>query len=143
MYRALFMALALASCLGISGCRRFPPGTAGLGQPHGRYSGVGLYEPGKQWANLVAGRQTPDPNAARPIDDQAIIVVQDSATGEVRACGDLTGYCIGMNPWKKALAAEQIAPVRVTAHLGQEAPEGGAAQTSTGEKPARSKVDGE
>ena len=27
------------------------------------------------------------------------IVVVDSQTGEIRQCGNLSGHCIGMNPW--------------------------------------------
>jgi hypothetical protein len=66
---------------------------------------------------MVMATAPTDAAAARPIDDQAIIVVTDSATGEVRACGDLTGYCIGMNPWKSALVGAQIAPIKMTSHV--------------------------
>jgi hypothetical protein len=59
----------------------------------------------------VKGRPT-----ARQIDDQAIIVVEDSRTGEVRACGDLTGYCVGMNPWTLPLSAARHAPVAMSEH---------------------------
>ena len=88
----LIAGLALSSC-------NLPAASADGDQAnhHGRYAGVGLYGPSKQWTRLIANQQTKDPQAARPIDDQVIIVVQDSATGEVRACGDLTGYSIGMN----------------------------------------------
>jgi hypothetical protein len=64
----------------------------------------------------VAAQQAKETPAARTVDDQAIIVTTDSVTGEVRACGDLTGYCIGMNPWKTPLAASQIAPINLTEH---------------------------
>jgi hypothetical protein len=72
-------------------------------------------KPGQPWTKLVAAQAT-NGAAARTADDQAIIVVTDSDTGEVRACGDLSGYCVGMNPWKSALPASQLAPVNLTEH---------------------------
>jgi len=88
---------------------------------------------------MVAAQQTEPSPAAKTIDDQAIIVVVDSDTGDVRACGDLTGYCIGMNPWKKALATPQIAPINLIQHVrppppASEAPADDAASQSTGKK---------
>ncbi len=82
----------------------------------GRYGAVGLYSPSRQWTRLIGANASKDPQVAQRIDDQVIIVVQDTATGEVRACGDLTGYCIGMNPWKAALVGGQIAPLRLSKH---------------------------
>ena len=84
---------------------------------HGRYVGIGIYNPESQWTRMVnadAQKVTP---AARTVDDQAIIVVEDSETGEIRACGDLTGYCIGMNPWKKVLTSSQTVPINLTEHV--------------------------
>ena len=89
---------------------------------HGRYGAVGIYGPSKQWTRLVGARASKDPQAAQLIDDQVIIVVQDTATGEVRACGDLTGYCIGMNPWRSALVAVQVAPLRLSEHVKPDGP---------------------
>ena len=110
-------ALLLAS-LTLSACGpKVVEGGAGAPSAHGRYNGVGIYGPGKQWTKMMAAQQAADPQLARPIDDQVIIVLEDSLTGEVRACGDLTGYCIGMNPWKTALTSGQISPVRMTAHV--------------------------
>lgn len=106
--------LALASLV-LTGCGGRPVGIDPLVQ-HGRYAGVGLYGPSRQWTRLVAAERSKDPQAAHRIDDQILIVVQDTATGEVRACGDLTGYCIGMNPWKTALLTSQVTPIRLTEH---------------------------
>jgi hypothetical protein len=83
---------------------------------HGRYVGIGIYRPGSPWTKMVATATASDSPAAKPIDDQAIIVVTDSDTGEIRACGDLTGYCIGMNPWNKALVPAQTAPINLSEH---------------------------
>jgi hypothetical protein len=84
---------------------------------YGPYQDVGLYSPSPQWTRLAANQQEKDPDAAKPIDDQIIVVVEDSRSGEVRACGDLTSYCIGMNPWKTDLASSQVAPIRLTEHV--------------------------
>ncbi len=121
--RRYIRAAVVLACLGMCGCNR-PPWSflASTEQPsRGKYTGVGIYGPGKQWTKLIATQHTKDPQAAQPIDDQVIIVVQDSATGEVRACGDLTGYCIGMNPWKSALVSAQIAPIKLTEHVAPDA----------------------
>jgi hypothetical protein len=108
-------ALVAAACLG--GCKPVTgPWAESNNDQHGRYVGVGLYTPGKQWTRMVHAQAPKDDTLARPIDDQVVIVVADSATGEMRACGDLTGYCIGMNPWEHALAASQFAPIQLTAH---------------------------
>lgn len=98
--------------LTLAGCGQ--PGATSA-EPHGKYAGIGLYTPGRPWTRLVA-QTTGDPHAARLVDDQAIIVVQNTATGEVRACGDLTGYCIGMNPWRTDLVSSHLAPVQLTEH---------------------------
>ncbi len=85
-------------------------------QGHGRYSGIGIYDPGPSWRSMVAGQPAKDTSTAQLFDDSAVIVVVDSITGEVRGCGNMTGYCVGMNPWKAQLAAGQIAPVPLIAH---------------------------
>ena len=84
---------------------------------HGRYVGIGIYNPNTQWTKMVGADAPKVTPAARTIDDQAIIVVEDSDTGEIRACGDLTGYCIGMNPWKKVLASSQTVPINLAEHV--------------------------
>jgi len=70
---------------------------------------------------MVMAGQLADAASAKPIDDQVIIVVTDCVTGELRACGDLTGYCVGMNPWKNSLSATQVAPIKMTSHVEADA----------------------
>jgi hypothetical protein len=110
--------VAVIAALGLIGCK--PVQTvwdeASQSSRHGHYVGVGIYNPGAPWAKLADAPDTADPASARTADDQAIIVVVDSDTGEVRACGDLSGYCIGMNPWKHALVATQVTPVALRDH---------------------------
>jgi len=120
MCSRLLTAFALA-VIGLAGCQRTESSIQANG--HGLYTGVGIYGPGRQWTRLIATQEIKDKDAARPIDDQVVIVVQNSATGEVRACGDLTGYCIGMNPWKAQLLSSQIAPVKLTAHVAADQPD--------------------
>ena len=117
MLKPWIAASCVAAAVGMSGCKPMSAAPVAGDSQHGRYAGVGIYGPEKQWTRMVAAQQAKDTPAARPIDDQVIIVVEDSATGEVRACGDLTGYCIGMNPWKTQLTAGQIAPINLTEHV--------------------------
>jgi len=98
----------------LAGCRG-GVGTS-LGGAHGRYVGVGIYTPTAEWRALVGNGQPSSSLAARREDDQVILVTADSTTGEMRACGDLSGYCVGFNPWKAPLGALQTAPAPVTAH---------------------------
>jgi hypothetical protein len=89
MNRKRVAALVFAS-LALWGCnKKTPADSADQGARHGRYSGVGLYNPSPQWTKLIGAHQAKDAQLAQSIDDQVIIVVQDSITGEVRACGDL------------------------------------------------------
>ena len=103
--------LFLAACLG--GCGG--PVTDGPG-PHqgGRYSGIGLYGAGDMWQRLVTASRSRDAAAATLRDDEVVIVVVDSRTGEVRQCGNVSGYCIGSNPWAAPLGREQALPVSLT-----------------------------
>ena len=108
--------LALAS---LAGCDKAEDAT-GPGGPHqGRYLGVGLYSPGQMWAQMVRHDAPKDPAAAVLADDDEVIVVVDSRTGEIRQCGNLSGYCVGMNPWSKPLAAGQSGPVPLSKHAAQ------------------------
>jgi len=98
-------------------------GLSGCDQPHlqssahGRYVGIGIYSPRDQWTRMAGADAPKVTPSARTIDDQVIIVVEDTQTGEIRACGDLTGYCIGSNPWKKMLASSQMIPISMTEHV--------------------------
>ena len=134
--RACIIFLALGA---LAACKPYGWASPLSTAQHGRYLGVGLYSPGKQWTHLVANQKPGSDAVARSIDDQVIFVVADSQTGELRACGDLTGYCIGMSPWKKALTTSQIAPINLTQHVKPsppvaEAPVDDAAQQSAAKK---------
>ncbi|HEX4736032.1 MAG TPA: hypothetical protein VH331_00565 [Allosphingosinicella sp.] len=53
---------------------------------------------------------------ATTADDEHIIVVVDTDTGEVRECGDFSGTCTSLNPWTSVIASAQRTPVPLTAH---------------------------
>lgn len=112
-------ALGFIAALALSGCAKKGEGFLGglsWGASHGRYVGAGLYPAGRMWQQIVHPTGSKDPAAAQAQDDEQIIVVVDSKTGEVRQCGNVTGYCIGMSPWAAALPATQSAPVPLGKH---------------------------
>ena len=86
------------------------------GHPTGRYGGLGVYPTGQGWTKLAKADQPKDPAAAKTADDEHVIVVVDSKTGEIRQCGDFSGYCIGMNPWSRRLNPTDVEPVPMTSH---------------------------
>ncbi|HEX4741696.1 MAG TPA: hypothetical protein VH353_10225, partial [Caulobacteraceae bacterium] len=74
--------------------------------------------PGLMWLQIAHADQPKDPAGSRISDDDQIIIVMDSNTGEVRQCGNLSGVCVAMNPWSKPVAASQTAPVLLAKHSG-------------------------
>jgi hypothetical protein len=114
----LLAGIAALSALTLSGCQKGPFDQIGAAG-HGRYVGVGHYTPGPVWTQIAHADQPKDPAGSRLGDDDQIIVVMDSNTGEVRQCGDLSGVCIAMNPWSKPVTASQTAPVLLAKHADQ------------------------
>jgi len=113
----------------LSACAK-PAGDGSAGSPrHGRYVGVGIYPAGQMWSQVVVSNAPKDATASRTSDDEQIIVVVDSATGELRQCGNLSGYCVGMNPWAKPLAPSQVAPAPLVKHADQLGQDAAAAKT--------------
>jgi hypothetical protein len=114
------VALILALAATLAGCQKAEeaasdPGKAGA---RGRYVGVGIYAPGRLWAELAQPPPaTPDAPAANLDDDDHVIVVVDTATGELRQCGNLSGHCLTSNPWAKTTSI-QPAPAKLLKHLG-------------------------
>lgn len=112
--KTLWLSVVTAAlCLG--GCNK-PNGIAGGETDRGRFSGVGIYYADRMWSQ-IAGAEAPKSTAtARLKDDTEVIVVVDSRTGELRQCGNLSGFCVGMNPWSKPLAQAQSEPLSVLKH---------------------------
>jgi len=110
--------LILAACL--SGCHGTPAynDSTEATEHHrdGRYLGIGVYPVGNLWQHLTPPNRNADPHAATLQDDTQLIVVVDSHSGEIRQCGNMSGHCIGMNPWAAALGQGRAAPVALDAH---------------------------
>jgi hypothetical protein len=109
-------ALILAACL--SACGQQPAYNATEATEHhgGRYLGIGVYPASDLWQHLAAPSRSADPHAATLEDDTQVIVIVDSNSGEIRQCGNMSGHCIGMNPWAAALGQGRAAPVALDAH---------------------------
>ena len=103
-----------AAVLALAGCNR--PSSDGAGA-QGRYVGIGIISPGALWTKIAGVEKPADPAAATPADDEQLIVVVDSRTGEVRQCGNLSGVCIQMNPWSKPGINTGGGAVKLTEHL--------------------------
>jgi hypothetical protein len=97
----------------LSGCNRPEGATAPGAKSPGRYAGIGTFASDRLWAHRDGVADPKEPAAARLADDTQIIVVLDSHTGEVRQCGNHSGYCVTMNPWATAPAT---APVKLKKH---------------------------
>lgn len=122
--RAL-IAVMLVGILGATACAKggLERGADASPQATGRYVGIGIYEPGELWAKLAQAKAPDRPDStvlsddgAVLSDDGAVIVVVDSYTGQVRQCGNLSGVCISMDPWKQAIGPGLSGPVALTEH---------------------------
>lgn len=86
--------------IAVAGCQKAEERAQAVGgKGLARYQGVGIYRAGETWAQLARPDAASDAAAARLDDDDEVIVVIDNVTGELRQCGNLSGHCIGMNPW--------------------------------------------
>jgi hypothetical protein len=101
--------LAAIVYLALAGCSKAPDASDRFASAHGRYLGVAVYAPGPGWLRIAQPTTSAGTNAAALRDDEQVIVVVDSVTGEVRQCGNLSGFCVAMNPW--AVAHPTGAPV--------------------------------
>lgn len=94
----------------------------------GRYAGIGTYASDSLWAHVQGAPPPGTPEAARLKDDSQIIVVVDRQTGEVRQCGNRSGFCTAMNPWKGAAPS---LPARLDRHADDEAGATNAAENAS------------
>ena len=81
----------------------------------GRYAGIGTYTVGRLWSEMADSSASPDAAAARLSDDDQVIVVVDSHTGEVRQCGNYSGVCVTLNPWSNGRSLVP-APAKLNQH---------------------------
>ena len=105
----------LLTAASLGGCDDAPDPSSPAAH-RGRYHGIGTYPAGRTWSRMATTGQPANDARANLSDDHQIIVVVDSQTGEVRQCGNLSGYCIGMNPWSAAIGQDRALPVNLTAH---------------------------
>lgn len=105
------LAVCAALTLALTGCNR----STSTADDSGRYAGVGIYEADKVWKH-VQGAPATGKAQAKPKDDSTVIVVVDRQTGELRQCGNLSGFCIAMNPWQ---GAAPRSPVKLDAHADE------------------------
>lgn len=106
---------SLTLILCVAGCDQAPD-NPGPPVRQGRYAGIGTYPVNELWSRMEVASAPKDKVAATIEDDSQIIVTVDSVTGEVRQCGDLSGYCTTMSPWAGSPAGRGNAPVRMKAH---------------------------
>lgn len=101
-----WIVLGALACLILAGCQKAEVRAANVfgSSARGRYLGVAVYTPGRMWEQIARAGAPSDAAAATLRDDEQVIVVVDSATGELRQCGNLSGFCIAMNPWSKSVA---------------------------------------
>jgi hypothetical protein len=111
--RAELIGLTLLAGL-LAGCSGKPTDKAE--KAPARYSGVGIYEASRLWQEMAAVDPSSDPMAAKLVDDEHIIVVVDSHTGEIRQCGDLSGYCVTTNPWAANGTVSPTLPAKLKKH---------------------------
>ena len=115
--KASYIGVTLVAGLALSGCPKASFWNEDDTKPHhGRYTGIGIYSADLTWSHIAGADKPKDELAATTADDQNIIVVVDGETGEIRQCGNLSGYCVGMNPWSHKLAGKQIAPLGLDKH---------------------------
>jgi len=114
--------IATACCVFVSGCNRSPEAAASGSRSPGRFAGIGVFDAGRLWAEMKGSPSQADVAAARLEDDEHVIVVLDSHTGETRQCGDHTGFCVSMNPWTGA-GAQVALPAKLTKHASDLAEE--------------------
>lgn len=111
------------SGIALSGCDQHDGAIDGSrARTAGRYAGIGTYQAGRLWREVVGPTASKDGRAARTDDDEHVIVVIDSHSGEIRQCGDYSGFCVAMNPWLGA-NAPGAAPVQLNKHAADVAAE--------------------
>jgi hypothetical protein len=111
----VIVAMSLCAC----GKRADEAASGSARHGHGRYIGVGLYPAGQMWPQIAGAAPSKDPASAGLKDDEEVIVVLDANTGELRQCGNLSGYCVGMNPSARPLGASQGAPLLLVKHAAR------------------------
>ena len=115
MRQIFYIALGLTTIL--TACERGEYAATGSKKDQGRYSGIGTFEAGRLWSQIKRPVTGTD-DKARLDDDEHVIVVVDTHSGEIRQCGDHSGFCVKMNPWSND-SAVPATPVSLEKHAAQ------------------------
>jgi uncharacterized lipoprotein NlpE involved in copper resistance len=109
--------VAAAAIFCLTGCKKAEiVGEDGSAVARGRYVGIGVYSTGELWPQIAQTASPKDKSTATLDDDEHVIVVVDTKTGEIRECGDYSGRCVSMNPWTKVISPMESLPVPLTKH---------------------------
>jgi hypothetical protein len=120
----------------LAGCNKADEAYGTNPRAQGRYAGIGTFDAGRMWTQTAGIAEAKDAAAARIEDDEHIIVVIDTRTGEVRQCGDHSGVCVAMNPWSGE-GPGLAAPVRLKKHAAELDAEEQANQAAAEQTPAK------
>ena len=99
----------------LSACKQADDAFGISKRSQGHYTGIGIYNAGVLWGKMVLRPEAKDLKKAQIQDDEHIIVVMDTHTGEVRQCGDHSAYCVTMAPWAAGRAILSL-PANLSAH---------------------------
>ncbi len=121
MKTKLLVPLTFSIVLGLStmltGCRPFTESSSDEQQAsRERYAGIGIYNADRLWRAIKGAPETKDPEVAKLADDDMVIVVSDSKTGEIRQCGNHSGFCVTMNPSDSKGKAPVQLPAKLLPH---------------------------
>ena len=72
--------LAITACL-LSACNQEPAASSAGPRSAGRYAGIGTFDAGRLWHQMKGPPNSRDSAAAKLADDEHVIVVLDSHTG--------------------------------------------------------------
>jgi hypothetical protein len=119
----------------LTGCNRQSDIDAPGHHASGRYQGIGIYPADELWSRLAANDANKDQTRALRADDGQIIVVVDSRTGKIRHCGNLSGYCVTINPWSGPLGGDRSSPLSLSKHAADLSKEAAAPADAQASKP--------
>lgn len=100
----------------LAGCNQQDAASPAGPKSPGRYAGIGTFEAGRLWRQMSGAPTSKDAADASLADDEHVIVVLDSHTGEIRQCGDHSGFCVAMKPWATAAT---VAPTKLVKHAAE------------------------
>lgn len=95
------VALISTAFLILTSCDQLPVADSKDSDP-GRYHAVGIYSAGTSWKALKADEKNLPDLTAHIRHDEVVIVTIDGKTGEMRQCGNYSGFCVKLNAWDKA-----------------------------------------